>query len=89
MGDKHQPSPRDAAGRDAALRAALERLDQAIDRLEAAVDARGQSQPAGSDEGHQALEEALAREARSREEGKQIAGKLDGLINRLETVLGT
>ena len=89
MGDRHQPGAARAAEKDASLRAALERLDQAIDRLEAAVEAREQRQPQGSEEAQQALDAALAREARAREDSKQIAGKLDGLINRLETVLGT
>lgn len=89
MGDKHQRGVRGPVDRNASLKAALEQLDQAIDRLEAAVEAREQRRSLNSDEAQRALDEALAREARSREDGKQIAGKLDGLINRLETVLGT
>jgi hypothetical protein len=71
------------------LRAALERLDQAIDALEAAVEGREQRRSMSSEEAQRALDEALVREARARDDGRQIAGKLDGLINRLETVLGT
>jgi len=89
MGDTHQAGGSQIAPKDAPLRAALERLDQAIDRLEAAVEAREQRRSLDSVETKQALDAALAREAGSHEEGKQVAGKLDGLINRLETVLGT
>ncbi len=89
MGDKHQRGVREPVDRNASLKAALEQLDQAIDRLEAAVEARERRRSLNSDEAQRALDEALAREARAREDGKQIGGKLDGLINRLETVLGT
>lgn len=89
MGEKHQPAVGQPAGGDSALRAALERLDQAIDRLEAAVEAREQQPSPDAEEIQHALDQALAREAQARDDGKEIAGKLDGLINRLETVLGT
>lgn len=66
---------------------ALERLDQAIARLETALDGRlrrfGEEKAALL----QALHEARAKEAQTRSTAETVSARLDSAIERLQTVL--
>lgn len=65
-----------------ALKPALENLDKALGRLEAAVDKRLQTEKRGKSEPQLDLSARNEREV-----NRKIAARLDQTINRLETLL--
>ncbi|HZH27964.1 MAG TPA: DUF4164 family protein [Azospirillaceae bacterium] len=72
------------------LKAALERLDETLDVLERAVEERLAREAAGAEERQQlalALDQSRASEARTRQAAQTVSQRLDGAIERLQTVL--
>jgi len=72
------------------LKAALERLDETLDALERAVEERLAREAAGAEERQQlalALDQSRASEARTRQAAQTVSQRLDGAIERLQTVL--
>ena len=70
-----------------ALDAALKRLTKATDRLDSAVELREQrfdKERAGL---HQAVQAARAEQARTQAAAESVSARLDGAIERLNSVL--
>ncbi len=69
------------------LKAALERLDVAIDHLETALDGYAARRRAERDALVAALEAARIGEIRAREKVNTVSARLDAAIERLQSVL--
>jgi len=69
------------------LEEARKRLEQAVTRLEAAVQASGRKQTTGTTETSEALEEARRESAALRDVAATVGDRLDAAIERLKVVV--